>query len=74
MPARYLRATTMDPVQRALLRVTLPAKADDPAAIEAPAEEFARTRALVDTLMGRRPELRFEYIQKNARFARDLDV
>jgi hypothetical protein len=24
--------------------------------------------------MGRRPELRFEYIQKNARFARDLDV
>jgi hypothetical protein len=25
-------------------------------------------------LMGRRPELRFDYIQKNARFARDLDV
>jgi hypothetical protein len=24
--------------------------------------------------MGRRPELRFDYIQKNARFARDLDV
>jgi len=24
--------------------------------------------------MGRRPELRFDYIRKNARFARDLDV
>jgi topoisomerase IV subunit B len=73
MPARYLKATTMDPGQRTLLRVTLPPKAD-PAAIEPPADELARTRALVETLMGRRPELRFEYIQKNARFARDLDV
>jgi topoisomerase-4 subunit B len=73
MPARYLKATTMDPQQRTLLRVTLPPKAD-PAAIEPPADELARTRALVETLMGRRPELRFEYIQKNARFARDLDV
>ena len=44
------------------------------AAIELPAEEFERTTALVETLMGRRPELRFDYIQKNARFARDLDV
>jgi topoisomerase-4 subunit B len=73
MPARYLKATTMDPAQRTLLRVMLPPKID-PAAIEAPAEELARTQALVETLMGRRPELRFEYIQKNARFARDLDV
>ncbi len=73
MPARYLKTTTMDPAQRTVLRVTLPPKAD-PAAIELPAEEFARTQNLVETLMGRRPELRFEYIQKNARFARDLDV
>jgi topoisomerase-4 subunit B len=73
MPARYLKATTMDPAQRTLLRVTLPQK-PDPAAIELPAEEFERTKALVESLMGRRPELRFEYIQKNARFARDLDV
>jgi topoisomerase-4 subunit B len=71
MPARYLKATTMDPKQRTLLRVTLPPKAE---AIEPPADELAPTRALVETLMGRRPELRFEYIQKNARFARDLDV
>ncbi len=73
MPARYLKATTMDPAQRTVLRVTLPQK-PDPAAVELPAEEFERTTALVETLMGRRPELRFDYIQKNARFARDLDV
>jgi topoisomerase IV subunit B len=73
MPARYLKTTTMDPAQRTLLRVMLPTKGD-PAAIEAPEAERARTAALVETLMGRRPELRFEYIQKNARFARDLDV
>ena len=73
MPARYLKATTMDPAQRTLLRVTLPQK-PDPGAIELPADVFERTKALVETLMGRRPELRFEYIQKNARFARDLDV
>jgi topoisomerase-4 subunit B len=74
MPARYLKATTMDPAQRTLLRVMLPPQGDDPAAIEPPEDERARTAALVDTLMGRRPELRFAYIQKNARFARDLDV
>ncbi|MGH7062911.1 MAG: DNA topoisomerase IV subunit B, partial [Stellaceae bacterium] len=73
MPARYLKATTMAPAQRTLLRVTLPPK-PDPAASEPHAAEFTRTRDLVETLMGRRPELRFDYIQKNARFARDLDV
>jgi hypothetical protein len=36
----------------------------DPAAIELPDEEYERTRALVETLMGRRPELHFEYVQK----------
>jgi len=69
----------MDPAQRNILRVHLPKRdtpADELAAepIETPAEAFNRTAALVETLMGRRPELRFDYIQKNARFARDLDV
>ncbi|HEX3863039.1 MAG TPA: DNA topoisomerase IV subunit B [Stellaceae bacterium] len=67
MPARYLRATTMDPAQRTLLRVMVPPRGDA-VAIDTP------TQKLVETLMGRRPELRFDYIQKNARFARDLDV
>jgi topoisomerase-4 subunit B len=78
MPARYLKATTMDPATRTLLRVTLPTRPHatlaDPAAIETSDEGLARTARLVETLMGRRPELRFDYIRKNARFARDLDV
>ncbi|HML10414.1 MAG TPA: toprim domain-containing protein, partial [Stellaceae bacterium] len=79
MPHKYLWATTMDPARRTVLRVKLPSRdtpGDDIAAetIETPAEAFRRTEQLVETLMGRRPELRFDYIQKNARFARDLDV
>jgi topoisomerase IV subunit B len=73
MPARFLRATTMDPATRTLLRIE-PMSHVRPGAIETPEERQARTAKLVETLMGRRPELRFEYIQKNARFARDLDV
>ena len=72
MPARYLKATTMDPAQRTLLRVTLPKPTRRQSKL--PAEEARAHAKLVETLMGRRPELRFEYIQKNARFARDLDV
>jgi len=61
MPAQ-LKETTMDPKKRTLARITLPR------AEEAIAE-------LVDTLMGRRPELRFRFIQENAEFAADdLDV
>jgi topoisomerase-4 subunit B len=74
MPARYLWATTMDPAQRTVLRVKLPSGDDSDDTIETAAEAFKRTAQLVETLMGRRPELRFDYIQKNARFARDLDV
>jgi topoisomerase-4 subunit B len=74
MPARFLWATTMDPAQRNILRVKLPSRDDEDETIETAAEAFRRTDQLVETLMGRRPELRFDYIQKNAKFARDLDV
>ena len=74
MPAKFLWQTTMDPAQRNILRVKLPRPAEEDETIETAAEAFRRTEQLVETLMGRRPELRFEYIQKNARFARDLDV
>jgi topoisomerase-4 subunit B len=61
MPAQ-LKETTMDPRTRTLARVTLPR-----------AEEAVE--ALVETLMGRKPELRFRFIQENAPFAaEDLDV
>ena len=29
---------------------------------------------LVESLMGRKPELRFRFIQENAEFAKDLDI
>ncbi|HVH79709.1 MAG TPA: toprim domain-containing protein, partial [Stellaceae bacterium] len=74
MPAKYLWATTMDPAQRTVLRVKLPSRDEEDETIETAAEAFKRTERLVETLMGRRPELRFDYIQKNARFVRELDV
>jgi len=61
MPSQ-LKETTMDPAKRTLARVTLPR-----------AEEVVE--ALVEQLMGRKPELRFQFIQENAEFAAaDLDV
>ncbi|WP_411287968.1 DNA topoisomerase IV subunit B [Phenylobacterium sp.] len=61
MPAQ-LKETTMDPSKRTLARVTLP-RAEEPVI------------DLVEALMGRKPELRFRFIQENAEFAvADLDV
>ncbi|HLI65461.1 MAG TPA: DNA topoisomerase IV subunit B [Caulobacteraceae bacterium] len=61
MPAQ-LKETTMNPATRTLARVTLP-RAEEP------------VEAIVETLMGRKPELRFRFIQENASFAAaDLDV
>ena len=62
MDARDLKDTTMNPATRQLIRVAI----DD--------DEPGETAGLVDRLMGKKPELRFEYIQDNARFAEDLDV
>jgi topoisomerase-4 subunit B len=61
MPAQ-LKETTMDPRTRTLARVTLPRE-----------EELVED--LVERLMGRKPEARFQFIQENAEFAAaDLDV
>jgi len=61
MPAQ-LKETTMDPTKRTLARVTLPNDEED-------------VLALVETLMGRKPEGRFRYIQDHAPFAAaSLDV
>ncbi len=62
MMPKQLRETTMDPATRTLIRVTL----DD--------EEAGETAGLVERLMGRRPEARFQFIQDNARFVEDVDV
>ncbi len=69
MPPAQLKETTMDPDKRALLRVTLPGTADDAERLDG-----KKTAKLVDSLMGRKPELRFAYIQEHARFVEDIDV
>ena len=62
MPPQQLRETTMDPAKRTLLKV-----------VAAP-EERAATAELVESLMGRRPELRFQFIQEHAKSVVTLDV
>jgi topoisomerase-4 subunit B len=62
MPAAQLKTTTMDPSSRTLLRVRVPRDAK------------AETDDRVESLMGRKPELRFAFIQENAEFAGELDV
>jgi len=62
MDARDLKETTMNPATRKLIRVTI--HEDEP----------GETGDLVERLMGRKPELRFQYIQENARFVEELDV
>jgi topoisomerase IV subunit B len=81
MPARQLKETTMDPSTRTLLRVKLPeaaALADIAALDEENPLENAPTRAdienLVERLMGKNAEPRFQFIQDNAEFAADIDV
>ncbi len=68
MPAQ-LRETTMHPRSRSLLRVVVasPGSEDGLAEIKA-------TEELVESLMGRKAELRFQFIQENARFVRDVDI
>lgn len=64
MMAAQLKVTTMDPATRSLLKIELPEDEDD----------IIDTASLVDTLMGKKAELRFAYIQENAKFAEDLDI
>ncbi len=65
MMPKQLKETTMDPATRTLIRVMI--------AEEEP-EEAGETSRLVERLMGRKAELRFQFISENARFAEDLDV
>ncbi len=55
MPPAALKDTTMDPGKRTLLKVV------------ASAERRAETAELVESLMGRKPELRFRFIQEHAK-------
>ena len=61
MPAQ-LKETTMRPGHRTLVQVGV---ADS---------ERKHTENLVERLMGKKPELRFQFIQENAQFAKEIDV
>ncbi|RJX66278.1 DNA topoisomerase IV subunit B [Tsuneonella suprasediminis] len=56
MNPQQLRETTMNPETRSLIRITLPAEHEQRHAV----------KELVDQLMGRNPEHRFNFIQNNA--------
>ncbi|WP_407681511.1 DNA topoisomerase IV subunit B [Profundibacter amoris] len=62
MDAKDLKDTTMNPESRKLIRVTV--EEDMP----------GETADLVERLMGKKPEMRFQYIQENAQFVEELDV
>jgi topoisomerase-4 subunit B len=62
MPPMALKETTMDPARRTLLKVV------------ALQEDRASTSTMVESLMGRRPELRFAFIQSHANDVAELDV
>ena len=61
LPAQ-LKETTMHPDKRTLLRVGIDIAMED------------ETRKAVDSLMGTKPEARFQFIQERAEFAKDLDI
>lgn len=56
MNPQQLRETTMSPASRSLIRITLPQEFEDRAVV----------KDLVDRLMGRNPEHRFNFIQNRA--------
>ena len=62
MNPSQLKETTMDPRRRRLLRVRINDVEGKP------------TAEIIDDLMGKRPELRFRFIQENAGLIRELDV
>ena len=68
MPPSQLKETTMSSKTRKLLKITIP-KRD---IIEA--DQRRLVDELVNILMGKKPELRFKYIQENANLVNNFDI
>ncbi|MFL6789254.1 MAG: DNA topoisomerase IV subunit B [Sphingomicrobium sp.] len=64
MNPNQLKETTMDPASRSLIRITLPAEYQDRQPV----------RDLVDQLMGKNPEHRFNFIQSRASALSDDEI
>jgi topoisomerase-4 subunit B len=71
MPAAQLKETTMDMKKRTLLRVILPEAERSNDAFK---KAEGGTAQLIERLMGKNPEARFEFIQENAKFVQDIDI
>lgn len=69
MPPAQLKETTMKPDGRILLQVTIPVGHG-----EEDWDDMRDTEELVESLMGKKAELRYAYIQEHARFVEDIDV
>ena len=84
MPAKQLRETTMNKDSRTLIRVTLPDAmaalglaadiVEDDEDIKDLKNGTEDVRDLVERLMGKNADARFQFIQENAAFVDDLDV
>ena len=68
MPPSQLKETTMSPKTRKLLKVTVPKRSFEEA------DQRRLVDNLVNILMGKKPELRFKYIQENANFTSQIDI
>ena len=64
MPAEQLKITTMDQNNRKLISINL----------DKAKKDIKNTEKLFDTLMGKKADLRFQFIQKNANFIKNLDI
>jgi len=64
MPSEQLKKTTMSMVERKLININ----------IEKGKKETRLTEKLFEQLMGKKPELRFKFIQENANFINQLDI
>ncbi len=64
MPAQQLKETTMDQSKRKLISIS----------VEKAKKDIKNTDKLFETLMGKQADLRFQFIQKNANFIKNLDI
>ena len=64
MPSEQLKKTTMSTIERKLININ----------IEKGKKEYKLTEKLFDQLMGKKPELRFKFIQDNANFTNQIDI
>lgn len=74
MPAKQLKETTMNHETRTLIRVNLSDAAQAAAHLEQPAGTPTELDDLVERLMGKNAEARFDFIQKNASFVDNIDI